>query len=61
MKEKLKELFVSKKTWTAIAAIVIPITSRQLGVSEESASEIFFALLTLLGGISLADFGKAKK
>jgi len=59
MKEWLiKQMFSSKKFWYAIASILIPALVTYLGVSEESATEIFYAALTLIIGQGIADINK---
>ena len=57
----LTKLLSSKKVWIAISAILIPIFARFLDVDEVHVQEIWVSLLALLGGQSLADFGKSNK
>lgn len=69
MNNKLKSLLMkplegmisSKKFWYAVSAIVIPIVSHKLGLSETEVQNVFYAILSLLGGQALADLGKEKK
>ncbi len=59
MKEWLiKQMFSSKKFWYAIGSIVIPAIVTYLGVSAETAQEIFYAALTLIIGQGIADIKK---
>ena len=59
MKEWLiKQMFSSKKFWYAIASIVVPAIVTYLGVSPETATEIFYAALTLIVGQGIADINK---
>ena len=51
----------SKKVWYTIAAIIVPFIARSLDVDEVHVSEIFWALLALLGVTGLQDFGKDAK
>ena len=48
----------SKKVWYTIAAIVVPLVAEALGTDEQSASNIFWALVALTGAQGVADFGK---
>jgi hypothetical protein len=57
----LTRLLSSKKVWIAISSILIPICARLLNVDEIHVQEIWVSLLALLGGQSLADFGKSNK
>ena len=54
-------LFSSKKVWLGLASIIIPLVAKALEVDEESVSQIWWSLIAMLGGQSLADFGKSKK
>ena len=59
MKEWLiKQMFSSKKFWYAVASIVVPAIVTYLGVSPETATEIFYAALTLIVGQGIADINK---
>jgi hypothetical protein len=57
----LTQLLTSKKVWLGISSIVIPLIATALGVDEASVSTIWWSLIAMLGGQSLADFGKSKK
>ena len=57
----IKQLLSSKKVWLGISSIVIPIVASWLGVDETSVSQIWWSLIAMLGGQSLADFGKSNK
>jgi hypothetical protein len=62
MKEYIiTKLLTSKKVWLAITSIVVPLVARALGVDEGIISDIWWSLIALLGGQSLADFGKERK
>ena len=51
----------SKKFWYAISSVVIPSIVTLLGVDEETATNLYYALLTLVGGQGIADGAKSKK
>ena len=57
----ITQLLTSKKVWLGISSIVVPMIAAALGVDEESVSKIWWSLIAMLGGHSLADFGKSKK
>ena len=57
----LTQLLSSKKVWLGISSIVIPIIASALGVDETSVSQIWWSLMAMLGGQSLADLGKSAK
>ena len=57
----LTQLLSSKKVWLGISSILVPIIAAALGVDETSVSQIWWSLIAMLGGQSLADFGKSKK
>ena len=57
----LTKLLTSKKVWLGISSIVIPLVAASLGVYESSVSDIWWSLIAMLGGQSLADFGKSNK
>ena len=56
----LTQLLSSKKVWLGISSILIPVIAGALGVDETSVSQIWWSLIAMLGGQSLADFGKSK-
>ncbi len=57
----ITQLLTSKKVWLGISSIIIPMVASWLGVDETSVSQIWWSLIAMLGGQSLADFGKSKK
>ena len=57
----ITQLLSSKKVWLGISSIVIPMIASALGVDEASVSTIWWSLIAMLGGQSLADFGKSNK
>ena len=57
----LTRLLSSKKVWLGISSILIPLIAASLGVDESSVSDIWWSLIAMLGGQSLADFGKSNK
>tara|TARA_R110001632_G_scaffold192883_1_gene313734 strand:+ start:1450 stop:1638 length:189 start_codon:yes stop_codon:yes gene_type:complete len=57
----ISKILSSKKTWIGIASIVIPLGAKYLNVDEESVSQIWWSLIAILGGQSLADLGKEAK
>tara|TARA_R100001530_G_scaffold5477_1_gene6805 strand:+ start:493 stop:672 length:180 start_codon:yes stop_codon:yes gene_type:complete len=54
----IKQMFSSKKFWYAVGSVVIPAIVSYLGVSPETAQEIFYAALTLIIGQGIADIKK---
>tara|TARA_B100000424_G_scaffold87688_2_gene65615 strand:- start:1036 stop:1236 length:201 start_codon:yes stop_codon:yes gene_type:complete len=66
MKDYFKNLLLgqilnSKKFWYAISSVIVPLLVSKLGVSEDTATDLFWALLTLTGAQGIADIGKHKK
>jgi len=57
----LTQLLSSKKVWLGISSILIPMIASELGVDETSVSQIWWSLIAMLGGQSLADLGKSAK
>jgi len=57
----ITKLLTSKKVWLGISSIVVPLIANLLGADEEAVSKIWFSLLAMLGGQSLADLGKESK
>jgi hypothetical protein len=57
----LTQLLSSKKVWLGISSILVPMIALALGVDETSVSQIWWSLIAMLGGQSLADFGKERK
>ena len=54
----ISQMFKSKKFWYAVASIVVPIIVTYLGVDEATATNLFYAALTLVIGQGIADSGK---
>jgi hypothetical protein len=54
----ISTMLKSKKFWYAVGSIVIPAIVTLLGVSPETAQEIFYAALTLVLGQGIADASK---
>ena len=50
-----------QKIWIGLSSIVIPLIAKKLNVDEESVSQIWWSLISMLAGVSLADFGKEAK
>ena len=48
-------MFRSKKFWYAVSSIVIPLIVTYLGVDEATATNLFYACLTLVLGQGIAD------
>jgi hypothetical protein len=57
----ITKLLTSKKVWLGISSIVVPLIANLLGADEDAVSKIWFSLLAMLGGQSLADLGKESK
>ena len=57
----ISKILSSKKVWIGIASIIVPLIAKALDVDEESVSQIWWSLLAILGGQSLADLGKEAK
>lgn len=55
------QMLKSKKFWYAISSVVIPSIVTLLGVDEETATNLYYALLTLVVGQGIADVAKSKK
>lgn len=54
----IKQIFNSKKFYYAIGSVVVPVIVSYLGVDEETATKLFYALLTLVLGQGIADIAK---
>ena len=52
------QMFKSKKFWYAISSVVIPAIVTYLGVDETTATNLYYALLTLVVGQGIADAAK---
>lgn len=57
----ITKLLTSKKVWLGISSIVIPLIAGALGADEEAVSKVWYSLLAMLLGQSMADLGKSKK
>tara|TARA_Y100000401_G_scaffold5734_1_gene3899 strand:+ start:18039 stop:18236 length:198 start_codon:yes stop_codon:yes gene_type:complete len=56
----IQQIFTSKKFWYAISSVIVPVIIEKLGVDEETATNLFYALLTLVLGQGIADINKKK-
>ena len=54
----ISAMLSSKKFWYAVASIVVPLIVTHLGVDEATATNLFYAALTLVVGQGIADSGK---
>tara|TARA_R100000152_G_C6677614_1_gene112311 strand:- start:277 stop:474 length:198 start_codon:yes stop_codon:yes gene_type:complete len=54
----LNGILTSKKFWYAIGSVVIPVIMTKLGVDEQTATNLFWALIALTGAQGLADMNK---
>jgi hypothetical protein len=52
------QMLKSKKFWYAVSSIVVPILVTYLGVDEATATNLFYACLTLVVGQGIADSAK---
>ena len=52
------QMLKSKKFWYAISSVVVPALVTYLGVDESTATNLFYALLTLIGAQGIADVAK---
>ena len=57
----VQQIVTSKKFWYAISSVIVPSIVTGLGVDEQTATNLFIALLSLAGFQGLADFGKEAK
>jgi len=57
----ITQLLTSKKVWIGISSIVIPLIASALGADEDAVSKVWYSLLAILFGQSMADLGKSKK
>ncbi len=51
----------SKKFWYAISSVVVPALVTYLGVDEATATNLYYAILTLILGQGIADVAKSQK
>jgi|TARA_R100001443_G_scaffold104360_1_gene113014 hypothetical protein len=52
------QMFKSKKFWYAVSSVVVPVIVTFLGVDETTATNLYYALLTLVVGQGIADVAK---
>ena len=52
------QMIKSKKFWYAVSSVVVPAIVTYLGVSVETATQVFQALLVLILGQGIADIKK---
>jgi len=52
------QMLKSKKFWYAISSVVIPAFVSYLGVDEETAKNLYYAILTLIVGQGIADVAR---
>ena len=52
------KMLKSKKFWYAISSVVVPALVTYLGVDEATATDLFYACLTLVVGQGIADSAK---
>jgi len=57
----VKKIFHSRKFIFAISSVIIPAIGTALSLDEQTATNLFVALLSLAGFQGLADFGKEAK
>ena len=57
----ITQLLTSKKVWLGISSILVPMIATALGADEDAVSKVWWSLIAMLGGQSLADFGKSNK
>ena len=54
----IAQMLKSKKFWYAVSSVVVPALVTYLGVDETTATNLYYALLTLVLGQGIADMGK---
>jgi len=52
------QMFKSKKFWYTVSSVVVPVIVTFLGVDEATATNLYYALLTLVVGQGIADVAK---
>ena len=52
------QMLKSKKFWYMVSSVVVPALVTYLGVDESTATNLFYALLTLIGAQGIADVAK---
>ena len=54
----VKQMLNSKKFWYMVSSVVVPALVTYLGVDESTATNLFYALLILIGAQGIADIKK---
>tara|TARA_R100000781_G_C4045590_1_gene115573 strand:- start:221 stop:415 length:195 start_codon:yes stop_codon:yes gene_type:complete len=52
------QMFKSKKFWYAVSSVAVPALVTFLGVDEATATNLYYAFLTLVLGQGIADIAK---
>ena len=52
------QMFKSKKFWYAVSSVVVPAIVTYLGVDEQTATNLYQAILVLIVGQGIADVAK---
>ena len=52
------QMIKSKKFWYAVSSVVVPALVTYLGVDETTAKDLYYAILTLIVGLGIADVAK---
>ena len=56
----ISKILKSKKFWYTLAGIAIQLGSEKLGINPETSQPIVYAIIALVLGQGMADFGKEK-
>ena len=56
----ITKIISSKKFWYTLGAIAIQVGSEKWGISPETSQPIVYAIIALVLGQGMADFGKEK-
>ena len=54
----LKKMFNSKKFWYTVSAVFVPFVAVKLGLTEGEVEKVYYAILALFLGQSIADIKK---
>ena len=54
----VNQMLTSKKWWYMVSSVTVPAIVTYLGVDEATATNLFYALLTLIGAQGIADVAK---
>tara|TARA_Y100000361_G_C11045586_1_gene282338 strand:+ start:226 stop:423 length:198 start_codon:yes stop_codon:yes gene_type:complete len=57
----VKGALASKKFWYTVSGVLVVVATHAFDLPEEVAQQIVYAVLALVVGQGLADFGKEKK